>query len=213
MPTRPTRTAADDHRSELKCSASASSAGLAGVDGDLREHAGAEEVDHDRGDDDAECEDRRLDGMRVIADQPLARFPHHHAGQDEQQRGLGEGGDVLDLAVAVLMVLIRRLVGPAHGEVGHHRGGEVDQRMGRLGEDRQRAGQHPDHGLAEGQGAGGGDRAECDTFLQARHATSSGREFDSHCDYSRTAGRADDGRPPRRRDGKGRDQAGRMDGL
>ena len=122
-----------------------------GIDGDAGQHAGAEEVDHDRGDDDAEGDRRRLDRMRMIADQPLPRFPHHHAGQGEQQRGLGEGGDVLDLAVAVLMVLVRRLVGPAHGEVGHHRRGEVDQRMGRLGEDRQRAGRDPDHGLAERQ--------------------------------------------------------------
>ncbi len=196
-----------------------------GVDRDPREHPGAEEVDCDRGDDDAEGDRRRLDLMRMVADEPLPRFPHHHPGQCEQQRGLGKGSDVLDLTVAVLVVLVRRLVGPAHGEIGHHRRGEVDQRMGRLGQDRQRAGQNPDHRLAERQGAGGGNRAECDTFLQVRHAVKfvmrpgphaalSGREFDSHCDYSRTAGRADDGHPAAEEEnGEGRDQAGRVDGL
>ena len=82
-----------------------------------------EEIDHDRNDDHAERPERRFDRVAVAAEQPVRRLPDHHAGQHEQQRGLGERGDALDLAVAVVVLLVGRLAGNAHGEIGHH-GGE-----------------------------------------------------------------------------------------
>ena len=159
------RTAADDHMSELKCSASASKAGLEVSTATRVEHAGTIKVDGDGGDDHAERDGGGLHRVGMIADQPLGRFPHHHARENEQQRGLGERGDVLDLAVAVLVVPVGRLVGHAHREIGHHRRGEVDQGMGGLRQDGERAGGDADHGLAERQPARGGDRAERDAFL------------------------------------------------
>ena len=49
--------------------------------------------------------------MRLRADQPLRRLPDHDGREQEQQRRFGERGDALDLAVAVLMLLVGRLAG------------------------------------------------------------------------------------------------------
>jgi len=78
---------------------------------DPAQRARAEKVDHDRAGDDGEGGDRRLDSVLLRADQPLHRFPDHHRGEQEQQRRLGQRGDALDLAVAVLMLGVGRLAG------------------------------------------------------------------------------------------------------
>ena len=152
-PPSPTSTAIDDHMSEPKCSASASSASLAVSLRHAIEQARAEEIDHDRNGDHGEGPERRFDRVAVAAEQPLCRLPDHHAGQHEQQRGLGERGDAFDLAVAVVVLLVGRLAGDAHREIGHHGRDEVDQRMRGLGQDRERAGHHADHALGERQPA------------------------------------------------------------
>ena len=133
------------------------------------EQAGAEEIDHDRHGDHGEGRDRRLHRMALVAEQPLCRLPDHHAGQHEQQRRLGQRRDALDLAVAVVMLLVGGLAGDAHGEIGHHRGAEIDQRMRGLGQDRKRAGEHADHALGHGQAARCSDRAERDPFFLVLH--------------------------------------------
>ena len=84
--------------------------------------------------------ERRVDRMAVTAEQPLQRLPDHDAGQHEQQRGLGERRDALDLAVTVVMFLVGRLAGNAHREIGHHGGDEIEQRVCRFRQDRERAG-------------------------------------------------------------------------
>ena len=58
------------------------------------------------------------------------RFENHDAGEQEQQRRLGERGDAFDLAVAVLMLGVGRLAGNAHGEIGEQRRREVQQANG-----------------------------------------------------------------------------------
>ena len=140
-PPSPISTAIDDHMSEPKCSASASSASLAVSRGHAVEQPRAEEIDHDRHDDHGEGRERRLDRVAVAAEQPLRRLPDHHARQHEQQRGLRQRRHALDLAVAVVVLLVGRLAGDAHGEIGHHRGAEIDQRMRGLRQDRERAGE------------------------------------------------------------------------
>ena len=115
--------------------------------------------------DHAERPDRRLDGMTAAAEQPVPRLPDHDAGEQEQQRGLRQRGDALDLAVAVVVLLVGGLAGDAHGEIGHHGGGEVEQRMRRLRQHRERAGGQPDHALGDRQPGGGKNRGERDALL------------------------------------------------
>ena len=111
-----------------------------GLGGDAVEQARAEEIDHDRDGDHGERPDRRLDRVMRAAEQAVPGLPDHDAGQEEQQRRFRQRGDALDLAVAVVMLLVGRLAGHAHREIGHDGGGEIEQRMRRLGEHRERAG-------------------------------------------------------------------------
>ena len=67
------------------------------------------------------------------------------------------------------MLLVGGLAGDAHGEIGHHGGAEIDQRMRGLRQDRERAGERADHALGHRQAAGGGDRGERDPFLLVLH--------------------------------------------
>ena len=69
-----------------------------------------------------------------LAQEAFAGFPHHHSRQQEKEGGLGECRDAFHLAVAVMMFVVGRPVGDADGEIGHHRRGDVDQRMRRLGQ-------------------------------------------------------------------------------
>ena len=75
----------------------------------------------------------------------------------------------LDLAVAVVMLLVGRPAGDAHGEIGHDGRAEIDQRMRRLGQNGERAGEHADHALGDRQAAGGQDRSERDSFFLVLH--------------------------------------------
>ena len=107
--------------------------------------------------------------------QPLHRFPDHHAREQEQQRRLGERRDALDLAVAVLMLGVGRLAGKPHREIGQHRRGKIDQRMAGLGQDRERAGQKPDHGLRRRQ-ARPRRRSSRARLFPCRSSAASGRD-------------------------------------
>ena len=62
-----------------------------------------------------------------LAEQPMSGLPDHDAREDEQQRGLGQRHDALDLAVAVMVLLVRGLAGDADREIGHQRRAEIDQ--------------------------------------------------------------------------------------
>ena len=84
----------------------------------------------------------------LAAEQALRGLPDHEAGQDEQQPGLDQRGDALDLAVAVMMLLVGRLAGDAHREPGHHGRGEVERRVRGFREQRERAGDKPTTALA-----------------------------------------------------------------
>ena len=107
--------------------------------GDAAQRAGAEEIDHDGAGDDGEGRDGGFDGVRLRNDQPPRRLPDDDGREQKQQRRLGKRGDALDLAVTVLVLLVGRLAGEPHCEIGQHRRRKVDQRMAGLGQDRQRA--------------------------------------------------------------------------
>jgi hypothetical protein len=136
-----------------------------GLLGDPVEQAGTEEIDDDRDDDDEERGGGGRHRMGAGCEQARDGFPDHPDRKPEQQRGLRQRRDALDLAVTVVMLLVRGLAGDAHGEIGHHRGDEVDQRMRRFGQHRQRARGESDHALGERQPAGRGNRPERDPFL------------------------------------------------
>jgi hypothetical protein len=59
--------------------------------------------------------------------------------------------------MTVVMLLVGGLAGDAHREIGHHRRAEIDQRVRSFRQYGQRAGEHTDHALRQGQSAGGGD--------------------------------------------------------
>src|SRR5207244_12398159 len=67
------------------------------------EHARAKKIDDDREHDHGEGPGRCLHLRRLYAPEPFGCLPSHYAGENEQQRGLGERGNTLDLAVAVMM--------------------------------------------------------------------------------------------------------------
>src|SRR6185312_12623729 len=83
---------------------------------DPRQRARAEKVDGDRYDDDAEGPGGGRDGVAFVFHQPLERFPDDDTGEQEQERRLGQCRDCLDLAVAVMVLLVGRPAGDAHGD-------------------------------------------------------------------------------------------------
>jgi len=133
--------------------------------GDATQCAGAKEIDHDGAGDDGKRRDGCFDGLRLCADQPPRRFPDHDDREQEQQSRFGKRGDALDLAVTVLVLLVGRLAGEPHREIGQHRRREVDQRMAGLRQYRQRAGQQANDSLRRRKPRRGGDRSERDPFL------------------------------------------------
>ena len=110
--------------------------------GDPIEQACAEEIHHDRDDDDGESPDRRLDGMTFGKQQPLERLPDDKARQHEQQAGFDQCRDAFDLAVAVMVLCVGGLAGDAHRVPGHHGRDEIERRMRGLGKQRERAREH-----------------------------------------------------------------------
>ena len=53
--------------------------------------------------------------------------------------------NALDFAMPIVVFFVRRLAGNAHGDIGHHRGAEIDQRMPGFRQDGQRAGGKAHH--------------------------------------------------------------------
>ena len=90
--------------------------------------------------------------------QPPHRLEHDHAGADEDQQRLDRGREVLDLVVAVGVVGVGGLVGRAHRDVGDDRRDQVDRRVHRLGDDRDRAGDRAGRDLQHDEDRVRGDR-------------------------------------------------------
>ena len=105
-------------------------------------------------------------------DQLVGRLVDDHAGADQDQHPLDRGREVFDLLVAVGVLRVGRLVGFADREVGDDRGDQVDQRVQRLGQDRDRAGDRASGELDRDQGRVGGDREPGRTPFGADHRDS-----------------------------------------
>ncbi len=106
-------------------------------------------------------------GVAVAGEQAVPRLPQNDGGEEEQERGLDQRRHALDLAMTVMVLLVGRLVGNADGKIGHGGRREIEQRMRRFREDRERAGRDPDDRLADGERRRRADRTERDTLLFA----------------------------------------------
>ena len=82
-------------------------------------------------------------------------LPHRGLGQvrpdHQDQRGHHQAGDVFIPGVAVGVVGIRRLLGHAEPQQGHHRGGRVREVVHPVGHKGHRPGKHPRQHLAQAQ--------------------------------------------------------------
>jgi hypothetical protein len=129
------------------------------------EQACPEEIHHHGNDDHGERRDGGFHHVARLAEQPLAGLPDHDAAQQEQQCRLCERRHALDLAVAVMMLLVGRLAGDADREIGHQRRTEIDQRMGCFRQDRERASEQADNALRQRQSAGRKNGSERNPLL------------------------------------------------
>ncbi len=154
---RPMITSAEETRSLEKCSASAASASLCvSLATASSRRARTKSTTIDRA---STGEDRPagvdLDGRGA---EPLRGLAGDDEREAEQEPGLDQGGEQFDLAVAIMVLLVRRLLGLAHGDIGEHCGGDVGGRMAGLRDQRQRAGGEARRELGERQHRAGGDR-------------------------------------------------------
>ncbi len=91
------------------------------------------------------------------------------AGPDQDQHPLDRRRQALDLLVAVGVLGVGGLVGFADRDEGDHRGDQVDQRVDRLGDDRDRAGDRAGGELDRDQDRVGDDRESRRPALGADH--------------------------------------------
>ena len=137
----------------------------------LAQYPRANEIDDNGSTDNHEGRNGRFDRM-LVAKESLDRFVNHNAREEEEKRRFRERRDAFELAMSVVVFVVGGLTGDADREVRHHRGGEIDQRMRGLRQDRERAGHHADHALGKRQPAGGRDRSEGNLFLVLLHLES-----------------------------------------
>ena len=104
----------------------------------------------------AKGQGRELDLGRVEEDAVDGLVGDPDAG-DDHEAGFDEGGEVLDLAVAVGVVFVGGLAGDADGEEGEAGAEQVDAGVGGVGEHAERAGEDSGDDLEEGHRAGGED--------------------------------------------------------
>ena len=103
--------------------------------GDAGQLARADEIDQDRYAEHGEHRPVRVDG-RGFAEAARGLL-HDEQSEAEQQAGLHQGGQGLDLAMAIMMFGVRRLIGFAHREIGEDRRAGVDGGVARLGQEGQ----------------------------------------------------------------------------
>lgn len=108
-----------------------------------------------------------LHGMEEEALDRLIDDPY--AGGKEQA-GFDEGGDVLDLAVAVLVLRVGGQVTDAHREEGDDRGHQIERRVQRLGKDAEAAAHQAYDELEEGDRNGHQHAVACHAMLLRTHA-------------------------------------------
>ena len=114
--------------------------------GDAAERAGTPPVDGHGNEHHGEGPDRGLD-FDVAEEQAHDRFVDHPGAGQQKQAGFNEGGEVFDLAVAVLVVGVGGLVGDSDGEIGEQRRDQIEGGVRGFGENAQAAGGDADDDL------------------------------------------------------------------
>ena len=143
MPAQPDkRQPEDDHRGAPDIGRKMERVGLEGLAlvffGGRGEHPGAADVDADGHGHDEKRPEAGVDVHRLEEDPDDGLVDDPGAGH-EKQHGLDQGGEILDLAVAVGMIVVRRLVGDVNGQQGDDGGDEVERRVGRFRQDPETA--------------------------------------------------------------------------
>ena len=132
--------------SVLKCRASARSAWLSYLSAtrfSRRERHASTTIEFGH---DYESPYARLNFDRM-KEQALGRLVDNPDAGKEQQPSLDEGGEILDLAVPVLMGCVRGPVGNSHGEISDRGGHKIEARMCSLRQNAQAAGSDADNNL------------------------------------------------------------------
>ena len=134
----------------------------------------AARVDHDHDADDDERVPRSVDVRMPAAAQPLDRAQGDEHAREDEDRGLRERGEVLRLAVPVLVPDVGGPGGDADGEERQQRRNEIRARVDRLGEQGEAVRREADGKLDRDQHDRGEDGDERGAALR-RHSISLGR--------------------------------------
>ncbi len=124
---------------------------------DSAERARPRPVDDDGGPDGQESPEVRVD-LDLLVEQPADSLVDDPHARDQEQDGFHEGGDVLDLAVAVRVLAI---CGPSRGLDGvesHRRRHQIQAGVSRLGQHAKASGREADHDLEAGESDRGNQR-------------------------------------------------------
>ena len=106
-----------------------------------RHHAARVDADHEH--EHGDRPPRRLYRMGAAVDQAVQRLVADQQRDDEQHGALPQRGEVLGLAVPVVVLLVGRAQRHAHREQGQQRGDEIGARVRRLGEEGDGARREP----------------------------------------------------------------------
>ena len=113
-------------------------------------------VDRRRRGGDGDAEPRGRDGLRILP--APDRLDHDSDGGDEDQESLRTAREVLGLRVSECVTLVGGLCGDGQGPQRDQGGRQVDDGLGGVGEQADRARQPPGRELQSDRDHGGGDR-------------------------------------------------------
>ncbi len=133
-----------------------SQGGRVGAPGRASEVGGEADVDRRRDEHHGDGEGNVVECLP--GDQMLHGLDHDRHGRREDDPPLDDAGEVLDLLVSVEVPAIGRTRRLAHRHEGDHGGHQIGGRVDRLGDDADRAREHPDGELEGDQHAVGPDR-------------------------------------------------------
>ncbi len=151
--------------------------------GDAAESAGTPPIDGHRDEHHGECPDGWFD-LNAAEEQTHDRFVDDPDAGQQKQAGFDEGGEVLDLAVAILMVGVGGLVGDSDREICEQGGDQIQSRVRGFGEDAEAARSDADDDLSAGDEEGGDNRVSCHCAFFGAHGVGrvEGRS-PGHVDY------------------------------
>ena len=122
--------------------------------------------------------------------QPAPGFDQNAAGQHIEQGDDAERRQALELAVAVMMLVVRRPVGNPHHQPGDDGGDHVDRGVQRFGDQRQTADGDADREFRRGHRGAGEDRDRRDAGFDVVNGVGHGRRCSRPACQVKSADRA-----------------------